>query len=169
MRNLNKDEKVYITTELCNKIIDLRMEETIQENIKLLIHNEALANKKVSKTLEFLETIFSKDEVFEGLDIQQGYDKSINVKIKLKDDYTTYITVKPSKKLLEDISKQENFRNSICVLKSNFRCLNLEKYYILFGTWTAPNTERLNKINELIELIWSDFEADNSELMKAIK
>ncbi len=178
MRNLNKDEKQYIYNEISTRVEKLSVSSTedIDKKIKTLLDDAVLSNEIISKTLKFLETIYDKDEIFKGIEKYRSYnskDIDINFNFDIKSNCILHgnFEFKLDEKTLKEVSKQQKIRDTMSNLYTPvvMRQINIEKYYILFSTWTAPSSERLNKINELIEMIWKDIKDSVSKILETIK
>lgn len=151
MKNLNKDEKKYINTELIKRITEATKTPEIT-GINTLINESILDNPKVSQTLKFLETIFTKDEIAKHITVRQTYGRQGNFYFELN-NYSINITVDLEKEVLDEIEKRNKLQDYISDLRYKANNINLEKYYIMFSTWKGTSSERLDKINELIDLI----------------
>lgn len=177
MRNLNKDEKNYIFNELFARLgkLGIGSARDIDEKIEALVNKAAFDNETISKTFNFLETIYGKDVVSKNTETYRRYNNDIEISFTFDANPNCilygHFKFVPDEKTLEEVSKQQKIKDTVSSLQTSgvMRNLNIEKYYILFSTWTAPSSERLNKINELIEIIWKDIEAIVSETMETIK
>lgn len=153
MKNLNKDEKKYINDQLTKKL--KVCEETYNRKaIDELVKQDILNNPMVKDAISFLEKTISKDMIKEFA--KCDYFKTQGTFEYYNDKVTIKITPNLSNTTISEINRFEKIYNTLRDLSYNSKYLNFEKYYIIFSTWVAPNTERFNKINELIELIYKD-------------
>ena len=154
MKVLTKDEKAYIYKEVLEKISKLLSieDETILKNRMI----EEVSNNEVIKSIKtFVESIYSKELVETHTSIVRSYsgDKAkFCINIRTGNDFYLDQEVPLSTELLKALDERKELVNRKETLRQEY-LKNVEKYYITFSTWKGTSSERLDKINELIDLI----------------
>ena len=156
MKNLNRDEKKYINDKVRDRV-NIALEKYSSVGIQKMIEKEVLKNLCIKDAIKFLETLFPKDFVNKKIEINKSWKDKAYFKFNTE-DVSLEIFVTLPLKILNEINKSNRLNDILGNLKYNPQQLKFEQYYILFSTWAAPNSERLDKINELVELICKDLE-----------
>lgn len=154
---LTRDEKRYIELELAKKIHKYgdrigKLYKEIEETLIDYAEHKSPYNVIIKQLYEL------------GLDRAELNSWAIINITTVKDSGYTY-TLRQSNSYLNKLevtirldalnfSRYEKMAKEYNALKEVTRpCPDLSKYYILFSTWSFPKAERLDKINELIDLI----------------
>lgn len=165
MRVLNKYEKEYVKNEVQERLGKLLPSyEDLDKELKNLQRDTVYKDPVVKESIDFLKRYYAESDiekytkfnVLYGTDDLMVYFEHEYIKLSVKCD----ISEVDFKKIRALIDKQSHIRN----LKCWDLTPRLNKYFIEFSTWTAPNSDRLKKIDELVNIIINDLIKEVSEL-----
>ena len=158
MKALTRDEKKYINQKLSEKVDELlKLNEFVGTDV--LLRETVLDMPVVKETIEYLQKVFPKEDILNHIYIRRMYSKQACFSYNLSNGdvyYNLTVNVNLDDETLESLNVRDTLQNINRDLSCSTGILNIEEYYILFTTWKAPSTERLNKINELIEIIYKN-------------
>lgn len=158
MRVLNGYEKNYIKDNV-RKLLDEKLPtwHDTDDAINKLLSDKAYGNPEVIEFITFLRRYSTQKDI----DDNTRYYLNTTTKILQMNIDLSFANVSLKIEVTSEFIKKYDELTNQRIKIRNFRFGDYDnlynKYYILFSTWTAPNSDRLKKIDELIKLIVKDF------------